>query len=75
MQVKTAKDHILHQKKGKTNLATCFCCKKKYKAGKYQHPKYSLCSVCKRNKKNDGKGELWVDCDLLVPWYNSSKRH
>ena len=74
-QVKTEKDHILHQKKRKPNLATCFCCKKKYIAGKYQHPKYSLCSVCRRKRDEYGQGELWVECDFLAPWHNSSKRH
>lgn len=67
LQAIKAKDHISHHKRRNAVLATCFCCKKKYKAGKNQHSKYSLCPVCKKYKAELEKGELWVDCELLLP--------
>jgi hypothetical protein len=32
------------------DLATCFCCEKKFKAGKNQNHKYVLCPVCQKYK-------------------------
>jgi hypothetical protein len=51
----------------KVELATCFCCKKKFKAGKNQHLKYSICPVCKKYKEEFERGEFWIDCTLVLP--------
>ncbi len=67
LQAIKSKDHISHQKERKTKQATCFCCKKRYSAGKNQHPKYSICPVCKKYKEEFERGEFWVDCALLLP--------
>jgi hypothetical protein len=47
--------------------AVCFSCKKKFIAGKNQHPKYSLCPMCKRYKAKFVQGESWIDCRLFIP--------
>lgn len=52
--------------------AVCFCCKKKYKARKNQHPKYSLCPDCKNYKEEFEIANLWIDLELLFPKKSSS---
>ena len=44
----------------KTESAICFKCKKPYKAGKNQHPKYSLCPLCKKENEQIISGSRWV---------------
>jgi len=44
-----------------TKQAICFRCKKKFRARKDQHPKYSLCPSCKDYKEEFGSGSSWID--------------
>lgn len=48
------------------NRAICFRCKKKFRARKNQHPKYSICPSCKTYKDNFGLGFSWIDYRLSV---------
>jgi hypothetical protein len=57
----------------KTLMAICFRCKKKFKARKNQHLKYSICPVCQNYWRIFEQGELWVDCTLLLPKRIGSK--
>jgi len=41
--------------------AVCFRCKKKFTARKEQHPRYSLCPVCKNYKEELGSGYSWIE--------------
>ena len=45
----------------------CFRCKKKLRARKGQHPKYSLCPSCKDYKEEFGSGSSWMDYKYIVP--------
>lgn len=47
--------------------AICFCCKKKFRARKNQHPKYSLCPSCKNYKDRHGSGFSWIDYHFSFP--------
>jgi translation initiation factor 2 beta subunit (eIF-2beta)/eIF-5 len=68
------KDHSSNHDRGEAVLATCFCCKKKFKVGKNQHAKYSICPVCKKYKEEFERGEFWVDCALLLPKRGFSRK-
>jgi len=49
------------------NRAICFRCKKKFRARKNQHPKYSLCPSCKTYKDDFESGSSWIDYRFLAP--------
>lgn len=67
LQAINTKDHSSNHKNRRVVIAKCFCCKKKFKAGKNQHPKNSICPVCKKYKEEFERGEFWIDCALLLP--------
>lgn len=42
-------------------------CRRRYKAGKWQDPKYSLCPKCKREAERIGVGLGWVERTISLP--------
>jgi hypothetical protein len=49
LQVAKSKDQI--SQNNKEELVSCFCCEKKFKAGKNQHLIFAMCPVCRKYKE------------------------